>query len=252
MLDFSAISNQSRMGRILRAPLDVMPKCIEVHILQGPLRGKRWIVGSSNDGCWLGTYELSKVRRLTTFVKSGMTCFDIGANVGYYTLLFSVLVGQTGKVFAFEPLPTNVDLLRQHVQINRCRNVRIFDLALTDFDGEAPFEEHESRSMGHLAESSGLKVRCATLDGLLREGEISIPHVLKIDVEGAELAVMIGARKMFESAKPVILLATHGPDVHASCCCLLIDLGYDLEPLDGRSVESSSELLAVAGKGDCA
>jgi hypothetical protein len=73
VLDFSAISNQSRMGRILRAPLDVMPKCIEVHILQGPLRGKRWIVGSSNDGCWLGTYELSKVRRVTTFVKPGLT-----------------------------------------------------------------------------------------------------------------------------------------------------------------------------------
>jgi FkbM family methyltransferase len=175
-----------------------------------------------------------------------MTCFDIGANVGYYTILFSVLVGHTGKVFAFEPLPTNLDLLRQHVQINRCRNVRIFDLALTDFNGVAPFAEQESRSMGHLATSGSLKVRCATLDKLFREDGISMPDILKIDVEGAELAVMVGAHKILETAKPVIFLATHGPDVHSSCCSLLNEIGYNLEPIDGRSVDSSSELLAVA------
>jgi FkbM family methyltransferase len=175
-----------------------------------------------------------------------MTCFDIGANVGYYTLVFSVLAGHAGKVFAFEPLPANVVFLRQHVRINRCRNVRIFDVALSDFVGEAPFEEHKHREMGHLAASGILNVHCETLDDLFCRGCISMPDVLKIDVEGAELAVLIGARTILQTAKPAIFLATHGPDVHASCCRLLRDLGYDLEPLDARSVEASEELLAVA------
>jgi hypothetical protein len=69
---------------------------------------------------------------------------------------------------------------------------------------------------------------------------------LKIDVEGAELKVLRGARQILEAAKPVIFLATHGPDVHASCCRFLGEVGYGLEHLDGESVESSSELLAVA------
>lgn len=129
-----------------------------------------------------------------------MTCFDIGANVGYYTLLFSVLTGQTGKVFAFEPLPTNVELLCQHVRINRCGNAQIFDLALTDLEREASFAEHESSGIGHLDASGNLKVLCATLDGLFRENEILMPDVLKLDVEGAELVVIKGACRILETA----------------------------------------------------
>ena len=129
--------------------------------------------------------------------------------------------------------------------MNRCENTYDFDLAVTDFNGEASFAEHESRSMGRLAISGRLKVRCATLDGLFCEGDISTPDVLKIDVEGAELAVLTGAKQILESARPVIFLATHGPDVHASYCRLLSELGYHLEALNGRTVEDSTELLAL-------
>lgn len=246
MINFSAISPTSFLGRSLRVPLRLVPKEMEVPILQGPMRGKRWIAGSSDMGCWLGTAELSKVRRFRGVLKPGMTCFDIGANVGYYTLLSSVLVGQAGEVIAFEPLPLNVASLRRHMTINRCRNVQIHDIAVTDIDGTASFAEGPSRSRGHLDASGSVQVRCSRLDSLMAEGSISKPHVLKVDVEGEELKVIEGARQLLESAKPVIFLATHGSDVHAKCVHLLSSIGYGLEALDGRPVDSSSELLATA------
>jgi FkbM family methyltransferase len=246
LINFSAISPNTWLGRSLRAPLRLVPKEMEVPILQGPMRGKRWVAGSSDMGCWLGTAELSKVRRVERLVQPGMTCYDIGANVGYYTLLTSVLVGASGKVFAFEPVPGNIAFLRRNLRINRCGNVQVFELALTDFDGVTRFAEHRFRSRGHLDAAGNLEVRCASLDSLSAEGAISAPNILKIDVEGAELKVLRGARQILEAAKPVIFLATHGPDVHASCCRFLGEVGYGLEHLDGESVESSSELLAVA------
>jgi FkbM family methyltransferase len=180
------------------------------------------------------------------FLKPGMTCCDIGANVGYYTLLFSVFAGDAGKVFAFEPLPSNLEFLRHHVLTNHCGNVQVLDFAITDYNGSATFEEHESRSMGHLSASGHLNVRCATLNELLADGAIATPDILKIDVEGAELSVLVGARETLQAAKPVIFLATHGNAAHSSCCRLLNDIGYDLEPIDGKPVEYSRELLAVA------
>lgn len=229
----------------MRVPLRLLPDGVQVPILQGPIHGKRWITGSSNHGCWLGTYELQKARRLVAQVRSGMTCFDIGANVGYYTLLLSALAGHTGKVLSFEPLPANLELLRRHASINHCSNVQIFDLALSDFNGSAAFEVRDNRSTGRLSELGRLTVPCATLDRLFKDCSISKPDVIKIDVEGAEFAVISGARRILEIARPVIFLATHGPDVHASCCCFLRDMGYELEALDGRIVEDSTELLAI-------
>lgn len=55
-----------------------------------------WVVGSAPHGCWLGTYELEKQRTIMPFIKPGMTIFDIGAQAGFYTLLFSRLVGPSG------------------------------------------------------------------------------------------------------------------------------------------------------------
>jgi hypothetical protein len=93
VINFSGISNSVLLGRALRLPLRLIPKQAEVRILQGPLRGKRWIAGSSNHGCWLGSYEAAKQRKIIEFLRPGMVCWDVGVNVGFYTLLFAELVG---------------------------------------------------------------------------------------------------------------------------------------------------------------
>jgi len=178
-------------------------------------------------------------------VLPGMVCWDIGANVGFYALLFAELVGESGRVFAFEPVPRNIQFLRQHVQVNRYQNVRIVPRALDDVDGESGFDPGSDPSMGHLTAGGPLKVSCARADTLLVAGEIEVPDVIKIDVEGAEACVLRGAKHALEH-RPVILLATHGDYVRRSCIDLLAASGYSIHALDDGALSDTDEFVAVA------
>lgn len=124
-MNFSHISNQTLIGKGLRLPLKLIPKRMVIPIMQGPLRGKLWVVGSSSHGCWLGSYELQKQQIFIKTVRPRYVVYDIGAHVGFYTLLSSVLVGSQGKVLAFEPVPRNLQYLRRHVHMNCCPNVSV-------------------------------------------------------------------------------------------------------------------------------
>src|SRR3989454_7017615 len=110
--NLSAVSSRSVAGKFLRWPLRFVPRELAVPIRQGALRGKRWVVGSSTHGCWLGSYEYTKRKLFESYVIAGDVVYDIGANVGFYTLLASVLVGRGGQVVAIEPLPRNIAYLR--------------------------------------------------------------------------------------------------------------------------------------------
>lgn len=116
-------------------------------ILQGPLRGKRWIVSSSTAGCWLGSYELDKQRRFATTLRPGHVVYDLGANAGFYTLLASKLVGRSGHVVAFEPLPENLAALRRHLELNGVDNVTVMDAAVWSSGGTVRFTPARHRSM---------------------------------------------------------------------------------------------------------
>src|SRR4030095_268661 len=91
------------IGRLARLPLRAIPKSTVVPILSGPSKGLRWTVGAGQHSCWLGTYEGHFARLLDQLVRPGMLAFDVGAHSGYFTLMLSRLVGETGKVISFEP-----------------------------------------------------------------------------------------------------------------------------------------------------
>ena len=94
MLNCAALShrmNGNWLGRAAKAPLALVPKKMVVPILQGRLRGKKWIVGSSVHSCWLGTYEVAESLLMSATVKEGAVFFDIGAQAGYHTLLAAEL-----------------------------------------------------------------------------------------------------------------------------------------------------------------
>ncbi|MBL0869952.1 MAG: FkbM family methyltransferase [Phycisphaerales bacterium] len=243
-INLTGISRQSLIGRILRLPLRLIPRHMRVRILQGPMRGMRWIAGASVHGCWLGSFEFDKQVLFQQYVRPGASVLDIGANVGFYTLLSAKLTGPSGAVVAFEPLPRNLEYLRAHVKLNSINHARILDAAVSDKPGEATFSTHQDPSQAKLSNEGDIKVRVVTLDQLFAAGDIPVPNLIKIDVEGAEGLVLRGAAQLLAKHKPVIFLATHGAEVHKDCCDQLLALGYKLKALDGQPLASSSEVLA--------
>jgi len=244
-MNLSKITDRTFIGKVLRLPLRLIPANAVLPILQGPLSGLKWITGSGVHGYWLGVYENGKQRTFAQWVKAGNVVYDIGANVGYYTLLASTLVGETGQVLAFEPLPDNLTFLEKHLALNSIHNTRMFEVAVSDENGTAMFSEMSERSSGHLDSTGKMEVRTVKLDTLYKNGEIPPPVVMKIDVEGAEYQVLMGALSILEEHHPVIFLATHGREVHKQSCDLLLRLGYQLTSISSASVETSDELLGV-------
>jgi FkbM family methyltransferase len=243
VLESSMFDPHTFLGRVARYPLRLLPATSVMPILRGPLRGKKWIVSSQRHAFWLGSYEPEMQRLFVKVVKPGGVFYDIGANVGFYSLLASQLVG-TGKVFAFEPSPENIRYMRRHLDINRCDNVEILDLAICDREGYAYFAEDRTGSMGRLEGRGELQVRTSTLDALLRAQNIPPPDYLKMDIEGAEFQALRGARHCFQQYKPVLFLATHGREVHRSCCELLNSWGYKIEFVRQQS-EDRAEVFAT-------
>lgn len=248
-MNFSGVDRSTLLGRALRWPLKLLPRGLEVPIVQGPLRGWRWIVGAGTHGCWLGSYEAAKARLFARHIQRGNVVYDVGANVGFYTLLSASCVGADGKVVAFEPLPRNQLYLRRHVALNNASNVQIIDAAVCDRSGEARFDDSRDPSMGELAPTGGITVKTVSLDELIDQGAIPLPDLIKIDVEGAEDAVLRGAADLLKRHKPRIFLATHGTRAHQSCCAHLTQAGYDLYAVGGGNVAEQDEIYAVKRSG---
>jgi FkbM family methyltransferase len=246
-MNFSGISSKTMLGKILRSPLRIIPSNACIPILQGPLRGKQWIAGSGILSCWLGNYEYEKQKAFAAAVQRGFTVYDIGANVGFYSLLASVLVGPEGKVFCFEPVPRNLEFLRRHLELNKLSNCTVWDAAVGSYEGTSSFDLGPNRAQGHLTTGlrGALTVRTVTLDGLVASGKLPPPDLIKCDIEGAEYDALMGASDILAKYGPLIFLSTHGVDVHRRCCRLLKDYRYSLKSLDGLALDRTYELLAI-------
>jgi FkbM family methyltransferase len=242
LINFSAISSETLAGKIARYPLRIIPRGIALPILYGPLRGRKWIVGSFLHRCWLGGYELEFQRRLAAEIKPGGVFYDIGANVGFYSLLASTLIG-SGRVYAFEPLPANLGYLRKHLELNRLRNVEVLEMAISDKCGTASFATESSGGMGYLEPDGNLSVAIATLDALVLAGRIAPPDYIKMDIEGGEFGALLGGRECFSRFKPVLFLATHGEKVHDDCCRLLDSWDYEMQTVR-RPAYDRAEVMA--------
>lgn len=146
------------------------------------------------------------------FVKEGDVIFDIGAHLGFYTLLLSRLVGEQGKVYAFEPNPELLPSLER--SIAPLANVELLRVALSDREGEAGLFVPGDASMaslkdwteGVVGEIHEVKCEMRMLDEMIEAGELPLPDFIKCDVEGAELSVFRGAVKTLNRIDAPILL----------------------------------------------
>jgi FkbM family methyltransferase len=215
-------------------------------ILAGPLRGRWWLVQSRGKvgRVLAGRYEPEQTALFRRWLAPGHTVLDVGAHAGYYTLLSALLTGSTGRVWSFEPDPVNASFLRRHVRINRFEQVAIEQAAVSDCAGTAHFAHGTGSGTGHLDERGELEVPTVRLDDFCEQHDIA-PHAIKIDVEGAELAVLAGGIGVIRRHRPLIFLSTHGEEVHTRCLELLGEAGYQLSPVLGGDLRTTTELLCV-------
>lgn len=172
-----------------------------------------------SDAIFARIFDVPSVKFLERSVREGTTVIDIGAHLGFYTLLMSSAVGPSGRVLAFEPSPREFPHLSTHIRINRRSNVQVENVALADMRGKIEFFLTESpRTTGNSLRRP--KVNCLgsvdvptlTLDDYISEKGVHEVDLIKLDTEGAELKILTGATGLLSrSRRPVILCEINDP-----------------------------------------
>ncbi len=160
-------------------------------------------------------YEENEWRFVSNFLKPGMVFFDIGANQGFYTLLAAKMVGPSGKVFSFEPVPSQLKKLKRNIKINRFGNIITEQSAVSYESGFSNINiclngDEAMSSLREPYKDASLKrkviqVPLYSIDDYVRKFNIKSIDFIKIDVEGGELDVLKGAINIIKNIRPVFM-----------------------------------------------
>lgn len=202
-------------------------------IVAGPAAGLRIDPAGSRPSYVLGTAEPEAIRYIAAHLRPGDAFLDLGANVGYFTLVGAALVGREGRVLSFEPAPANAAALRRNVELNRLDTVEVIEAAVSDRRGSASFDLGDDDQSGRLG-SGTQTVRTVTVDDELARTGLT-PALVKIDVEGAEEAAVRGMLATLRAHRPTLICEMHQhPDLRAPLPTALRDHGYELHWLEGE------------------
>jgi FkbM family methyltransferase len=159
--------------------------------------------------------EPATATALKSLLRPGMTMLDVGANIGYYTLLAAQCVGPSGRVVAFEPTPSVVSRIKENVQFNNFAHVSVFAGAVSDREGTCAFyvnseqDASEGNSLIQAVVDDGATQIVApqtTLDAEIERLQLKAVHLIKIDVEGNEVKVLRGAKRILTEYAPQLLI----------------------------------------------
>jgi FkbM family methyltransferase len=185
-----------------------------------------------------GTLENAVQEALVRHLGPGDVFYDIGANLGFFAMLGARFVGPTGVVYAFEAAPDNAEAIKVNVSVNGLTKVEVIAKAVSDHPGVGELQVVDDQSWSKLADygehpntEQVLEVELVSIDQLMADGAIRPPTVVKIDVEGAELAVLEGMRGTIDAYQPAIICELH--DTHAEFVKFARSCGYRLINLEG-------------------
>jgi FkbM family methyltransferase len=212
-------------------------------VAAGQAAGLRIDPSGANAGYALGTSEPLIQDVFAEHVPSGGVVWDIGANIGFYSLIAARLVGD-GQVVAFEPLPANLAAITKNAALNGITNVTCSGVALGDSEGTADLQIHSRQTWAKLDTSAdtafqqelqatgSIRVEVSTIDAQLRQHPV--PGLVKIDIEGAEVAALRGASRLLAEHRPTIICELHG--TNEAVCDLLESHGYALSTIETPGV----------------
>jgi FkbM family methyltransferase len=160
----------------------------------------------------LGTNELPVQEALRGLLHPGGVFFDVGSNVGFFALLGAREVGPQGAVHAFEPVPRIAEAIRRNAALNGFDNVHVHEVAVSDAQGTAELLLAQHPGGATLAPADApddivgrTTVPVVALDQLVASGEVPVPDVVKIDVEGVEMEVLEGMAELLRTRRPALL-----------------------------------------------
>ena len=180
----------------------------------------RKIFTRNNDGLALSIfkiYEPNQTEVVKKYVHEGDTVIDIGAHVGYYTLLMAQLVGENGKVYSFEPDPANFQLLKKNVEINGFENVVLIQKAVSNItdkvklflgDNDSAINRIYDAKLGDAKES--IDVESVTIDEYFKEDD-ELVNFIKIDSEGSEVKIINGMKQFLSRNQELVMMTEFFP-----------------------------------------
>jgi FkbM family methyltransferase len=241
------IQHSSPLGRRAVQALTRPIRHRDLRVMRGRMAGVRINLGGSFVRYLTGDAEPEVQEALAQLVKPGQTVYDVGANIGFFTILCSRLVGPQGRVYAFEPIPQNLVTLRRNIALNGLTNVVVVEKALSASTGTAemfvsPWSafhslnvEGASKQDNHGPQEGEIVVETVTLDEFVAQAGVSAPDLIKIDVEGAELIVVEGMRETLRLIQPLLLCELH--DTQGAYGEFVDSIDYRARVIDGESSE---------------
>jgi FkbM family methyltransferase len=157
------------------------------------------------DGFWESWITMAMRR-----IKPGWCCIDVGANCGYFSMLMADLVGETGKVYAFEPQPDLNDLIDKSARVNGFRHLKVSGCAVSDASGQSDLVVQRAApdnfgSAALVAQPGVLGVTTVTLDAWMYLIQGGPAHFIKVDAEGHEESIWAGMQQVLRD-RPIVLL----------------------------------------------
>lgn len=196
--------------------------------------------GISSELIIFGSHEPIGIKLVSKKLKQGMTCLDVGANIGYYAVLESKIIGNEGKVIAIEPSPLNFKYLEHNLKLQNQSNYVAYNLACGDHEGEVDFLIFNKKSNYCQVLQNGKEIPPDTeiksvpvkrIDTIISELNLDNLDLLRMDVEGYDWYAILGARDIIRKFKPMIKIEVHLSVIGSETTRKLFDFflqeGYD-------------------------
>ncbi len=201
---------------------------------------------------WLGIYEYKIQKFLMEIIRPDSVFYDLGANIGFYSLLVAGIAGPSGRCFAFEPVASNVRRLEWNIKLNQMDQIHVIPMAVSNKVETAIFRLGANHSMGTLCDNEALQItkNCiaipvTTIDHFVFSEGNPPPDIIKIDIEGGEGNAMTGMIEVLKRFRPYLVCEVSGGDSALKIWDALKHTDYRVYDVNKNLIESVPNYINI-------
>jgi FkbM family methyltransferase len=199
---------------ILSKPINLVGQLVAGSgvIQRGAGKGLRFNGRGCSPGYVAGTSHPVEQSLILKYLSPGAVFYDLGANAGFYAIIGARAVGESGQVYAFEPMPKLADRIHENATLNRLTNLEVLQAAVADVDGAVIFGARGPLSMWNSISAAGSNVEKMTVRSIRLDtfsSEHRPPNLILIDIEGDEIEALQGSLETISKYRPIIMVEVH-------------------------------------------